>query len=238
MSSCKKSVDPAVQPAPVNGTLNFHLHTYVDVNEVDGYNIIYTTSAGRKISVSLAEMFLSNIQLEKSDGTFYSIPDTIVWVNQQTETYTIANVPSGQYKSVRFNVGLNPTQNASGWTTSTNHSEMWFGSTAQPSGYIFLNFQGKIDTTAAGNSPDNQMASFSYKIGTNANYKQVIMPAQSITVIPNQTSYVHLIADYNKLFTGIQINDLANLSVATVNDNSSALAVKVRDNIPSMFSYE
>jgi len=211
----------------------------VDDNEVDGYNIIYTTSSGRKIAVSLAELYLSNIQLEKLDGSFYTISDTIVWVNQQTETYTIANVPSGQYKSVRFNVGLSPTQNAQAATTSTlNHSEMWFGSSAQPDGYVFLNFQGKIDTTAAANGADNQMASFSYKIGTNANYKQVILPSQTITVIPNQINYVHIIADYNKLFTGIQLKDLANLSISTVNDNSSALAVQVRDNIPSMFSLE
>ena len=115
---------------------------------------------------------------------------------------------------------------------------MWFGSTPQPLGYIFLNFQGKIDTSNAGNLPASQMQPFVYKIGTNANLKNVVMPDQNYTIVPNQTQFIHIVIDYNKLFNGIKLNVNGNLNMSTTAANSSTLATQLVNNIPSMFSYE
>jgi hypothetical protein len=238
--ACRKTIEPP-QPEPEKGNLYLHLHPYIDAVEVYGYNIVYTTTTeGRKISLTLAQYYVSNIQLVKSDGSLYPIADTVKLKLQEVDTYFIAKVPSGNYKSIRFAVGLDPASNLKDPSSSAilNRSEMWLGSAAQPDGYVFFNVQGKIDTSAAANGTIAQMQPFSYRIGTNANYKLVTMPDANYSVLPNQTQYVHLLVDYSKLFNGIQLNNAANLSVDSAVDNATGLAAAIRDNIPSMFSYE
>jgi hypothetical protein len=239
--ACNKKSDT---PAPITetGMLMFHIHTDVDTNEVDNYGTVYTTSAGRKISVNKAQLYISNIQLIKLDGSTYNVPDVIVYKIQETEVYTIGQVPIGNYKSVSFQVGLSPTTNAiatgTGVDTVLNHSTMWLGSTSQPDGYVFVNFQGSIDTTTNPIGSVNTLQPFKYLIATNANYKKVTMPDQNYTVVSGQTQFIHMIINYNKLFTGIQLNNSSNLMVTSASDNASSLGMKIGNNIPSMFKYE
>ncbi|MEY4937493.1 MAG: hypothetical protein RIS64_3852, partial [Bacteroidota bacterium] len=137
-------------------------------------------------------------------------------------------------------VGLDPTTNLlnpmmPSDSALLNKSEMWFNNTAQPDGYIFMNVQGKIDTSANRNKP---LVPFSYKIGTNAHFVQVNMGDKNFTLEEGKSIFGHLWIDYSKLFNGIPLNLAPNLSVKTVQDNSSALAAKIANNIPSMFIYE
>ena len=116
--------------------------------------------------------------------------------------------------------------------------EMWFGSSAQPQGYVFLNVQGKIDTTALANGTESQMVQFAYRIGTAANLKQVVMPDQNFSILPDQVEYVHMVINYMKIFDGIDLHIATNLHVQSTTDNSTALANQIVNNIPAMFSYE
>jgi hypothetical protein len=223
----------------VTGTLMFHLHTYIDEQEVDGYNIAYTTDAGRQISLSLAQMYISDIQLEKPDGTFYYVIDKKILKILDAEAYLIGNVPVGNYKSVKFKIGLPSSTNSENPSSSPdslilNHPEMWFSNTAQPNGYTFLKVQGTIDTSA---DMSGKMYPFTYKIGTNINYTQITMPVQNFTIVANQVQYVHMIIDYSHLFSGISL-DSTHLNINTVSDNSLPLATKIVNNIPTMFRYE
>jgi hypothetical protein len=240
LSACHKKKQ-TVDPTAPTGTLMMHLHTNVDTNEVEDYATIYTTEAGRKISVSSAQLYISNIQLTKLDGTLYSVADRIILQEQGTEVYKIGNVPVGNYKSISFQVGLDPATNLktpSAADTSLNQSSMWFGNAAQPEGYLFVSFKGTIDTTTAANGTVGQMQSFSYRIGTNSNYKKVTMPDKVYSVTEGQVQYVHLTVDYNKLLEGVQLNNHGNLTVSSVADNATTLAATISNNIASMFSYE
>jgi ssDNA-binding replication factor A large subunit len=64
------------------------------------------------------------------------------------------------------------------------------------------------------------------------------MPVQNFTITDGQTTFSHLNIDFSKLFTGIELNIPQNLSISTVDDNSGAVAVKIAQNIPLMFSYD
>jgi len=152
----------------------------------------------------------------------------------------VGKLAVGTYKSVRFKVGLPSAVNSSipsdsPDSVSLNHPEMWFGSTAQPDGYCFLHVSGEIDTssTLSGN-----MTPFQFRIGTNSNYEQVIMPLEYFTVVENQVVFSHIIIDYSKLFSGIGLNDPANLSILDPSDNSTLPGQTVSNNIPLMFRYE
>jgi len=240
-NSCKKKDDTTATPAAANGTLYFHLHTDVDTAEVANLDSVYVMSSHRKISVHFAQLYLSNIQLIKLDGSSVSVAGVIVLKKQQIEPYLLGSVPSGNYQSVSFDVGLVSATNVTVPMPSDSaqfSQQMWYSATAQPSGYVFVNFQGKIDTTTAANGSVTSMQPFSYKIGTNDNLKTVTMPVQDFTVSPNQTQYVHIICDYSKLFTGIPLNVNSNLTMNTYPANATALGMQLANNVPLMFRYE
>ena len=222
------------------GTLLFHLHTYIDENEVDLYNATYSNDEGRSISLSLAQLYISEIDLVKLDGSIYTIPYNKIFKVLEAETFSAGDVPVGNYKGIRFKVGLNSAANAlqpgeSADSSMLKHNEMWMGNTAQPDGYAFLNVQGSIDTTS---DLSGTMVPFSYKIGGNANYKQVTMPEQNFSIMEGQAEYAHIKIKYNKLFNGIKLNDINNLLVQNLSDNNGLLAQKIVANIPAMFIYE
>ncbi len=243
LNSCKKDSDaaPITPAAETTGMLAFHIHTNVDSVEVEDYDSVYQTSTGRKMAIHKAQLYISNIQAIKLDGSTYDITGIIKLMKQGEEEYVIGNVPAGNYKSIKFNIGLSATTNASTPASSDstlNQPVMWFANTAQPSGFVFVIFEGTIDTTTAANGSISQMQPFNYKIGTNMNLKTVTMPDQNYTVSAGQVQYIHMIADYNMLFDGIQLNVGSNLSVASPSDNSTTLGMQVANNIPMMFSYE
>lgn len=240
-TSCKKSSDNATPTTPT-GTLEFHLHTNVDTNEVDVLEQIYTMTGGRRITVSTAQLYVSNIQLMQANNSLYNVTNKYFLKEQQVEPYIVGNVPAGNYTSVRYYFGLNSTENLLVPATNDtilNRPEMWFGTSpvaAQPDGYIFINFQGTIDTAKTPNS-SNPLIPFSIKIGTNANYRQIIMPTQNFTITQNQTTFVHMVIHYDKLFTGVDLTNQSNLTVGYT-DNSGANASAIANNIPNMVVYE
>lgn len=225
------------------GKVVFHLHTYIDNNEVDLLNTNYTADDGRKVSLQLAQLYLSEIGLVKPDGSVIVIPNKHILMQHDIATYELGNIPVGNYKSVRFKVGLNPATNAlnpnqSPDSSLLNHPEMWFGSTAQPDGYTFVALSGKIDSSESADNTADQMVTFTYKIGTNNHYTQIVMPDKNFSVYPNQTGYLHVIVDYYKLFNGITLNNPTNLSATTVQENTVAPATTIANNIPLLFRYE
>ena len=242
LNSCKK--DKGQEPAPpvANGTLFFHMHTNVDTAEVANYDSLNITSIGRKIKVHKAQLYISGIQLIKLDGSTYSVPGTILLVKQGLEIYTVGSVPAGNYKSVKFNVGLSAATNASTPApadSTLNQPAMWFGNPPQTnSGFAFVNFQGKIDTTMSYSGTIAQMQPFSFKIGTNANLKSVTMPDKNYTVSPNQAQYIHIVIDYNMLFMGVDLGVSTELNMTTTTDNATWLGTQLSNNIPMMFMYE
>ena len=242
-NSCKKKDDDTATPTPTaaNGTLFIHLHTDVDTAEVANYDSVNVMSSGRKITVHKAQLYISGIQLIKLDGSTVDVSGVIVLKKQEEEVYSIGSVPSGNYKSVKFNVGLSASTNSSTPAVSDstlNTPPMWFGATAQPSGFVFVNFQGTIDTTTSATGSVAQMQTFSYKIGTTMNLKSVTMPDQNYTVSPNAAQYIHMMIDYNMLFTGVQLNVSSNLTMNTTSANASSFGMQLANNIPSMFMYE
>ncbi|WP_018342026.1 MbnP family protein [Cytophaga aurantiaca] len=236
-----KSNDPApsnttVETAPIS----LHLHTYIGSNEVELYNAVYQTDEGRKMSLSFSQLYISNIKLVKFDGGIYEVGDTILLTNIVDQVYKLGNVPVGNYKSIRFDVGLPANLNAQtpSGTGILNDPDMWFSNTAQANNYIFMNAVGKIDTTAAKDAADADMVPFVYKIGTNSNIVHVSMPNQTVSVQPNTMAYIHMEADYAELFAGLDLKKNDNLSIATKADNTSSLVIDITANMANMFKYE
>lgn len=239
LTTCTSEVAEPEEEA-ITGTFALHLHAYVGLQEVDLYGINYETTEGRSMSLDFSQMYISDVQLVKTDGSVFAIKSKSFLKNLKVHTYEIGQVPVGNYKSIRFKVGLPPNTNALNPSTPSdsailNQPSMWWGNAAQPGGYVFLNVQGKIDTSAGMNKAP---VPFVYKIGTNNHYIQINMGEKEFAIEEDAYVYGHLIVDYSKLFKGISLNQASSLSVKTAAENNAALGKKIANNIPTMFSYE
>lgn len=241
LNACKKDTVTTPQEETQYGGLMLHLHSNADTNEIE-YDSLYYMAGGRKIIVTKAQLFISGIVLTKTDGSIYSIPDSIILKRQEIEPYTLGNVPAGEYQSIRFNVGLSPSVNASTPSPSNatlNQPGMWFDSTnAQPSGFVFADFRGLIDTTAAASASVSQMVPFIIRIGTNANLKSVTLNSEHFTVDADQMLMLHMTIDYAMLLDGLTLQQNSNLNILSPADNAGTAAQQVTNNIPMIFSYE
>lgn len=240
VAGCKSSSPEPATPVVVTAPISLHLHTYIGENEVELYNAVYQTAEGRKLSLSFAQLYISNIKLVKRDGSIHEVGDTILLTNFIDQVYNLGNVPVGYYRSVTFDVGLPANVNAQipSGTGKLNQSDMWFSSTAQANNYIFMRASGKIDTTAAMDASDADMVPFVYKVGTNNNRVSVSMPNQTVSVQPNTMAYIHMEADYAELFEGLDLTNEDNLTITTTGDNASSLAIDITSNMVNMFKYE
>jgi len=218
------------------GTLMFHTHTNIDSLEANAGDTV-TDAGGRKIRLDVAQFYISNISLKKTDGTFYKVKGAYIMKYISHETYLVGQVPAGNYTSVSFDIGIDSVTNATNPDSypatsplSIQNPVMWFGTTTK--GYIFVNVQGLADTTW--NHTGTPDYPFSYQIGTNALLKHIDMPSNPYIVIAGQTQYVHMICDYGILLRGI------NFKTQNLGDpfNYPAVANQIASNIHQMFRYE
>lgn len=229
---CKKKIEP--QPVSTSGVLLFHFHTLSDTAEFLPGDTV-ADSTGRKYTFSIAKLYISGISLIKLDGTSVLVSNVNLLINPAEENYFVATVPVGNYKSIAFNIGIDtahnhkdPSSYPAGDALSPQTPSMHFANNTQ--GYIFVNVSGFVDTTAAKNGPLNQP--FNYQIGIDSLLKHKIMPDMPYTINVGQAQFIHMYADYSKLFQNI------NLKTENTGMNGDAVAQKVAKNITSVVRYE
>lgn len=222
-------------PAPTpTGTFYLHMHTDIDTNEVDA-GTVAVDADGRHFQLDVAKFLITGVQLKKTDGTFLAVDNVYLQKTIEEEQYLVGEVPAGNYLAVRFNVGVDATDNAKSPTSFSASNPLsdptaWFGSTTQ--GYIFMDLQGKADVSATQTGPVDQ--AFSYQLGTSSMLKTVTLPDQAFTIAANRDNLVHIIADYGAVLSGV---DFKTQPTATPFSNA-AVAQQIADNIANMFRYE
>jgi cytochrome c peroxidase len=108
----------------------------------------YHTSAGETFSITRVSYLISDFALQCGDGSWLEISNSVAWLDfaQNRRSLRLAGVPSGEYRSVRFLVGLDPALNhadiagfPAGHPLNPNLNGLhwsWQG------GYIFLALEG------------------------------------------------------------------------------------------------
>jgi hypothetical protein len=240
--SCKKEEETLVNEIVVpTGKVWMHLHTAIGGNDVDEYNTIYLDENGRGIKLSRAQFYISDIELVKLNDEIVYAKDILLKTLEE-ESYLVGDIPVGNYKAIKFKLGLNgdlndlqPDAVSSGALSDTS---MWFNANDFTDGYVYLNAVGEIDTSA---DLSGKYAPFSYKIGTSTNVVTVNLPENTFPVYEGIISYVHLNADYSKLFQNIDITNQNNLNIINLQDNQTEtiLIGDLKTNISnSFFSFE
>jgi hypothetical protein len=222
-------------------------------NIVGGQNLqlntgSYTNSSGETFSVSLLQYFISNIQVKRTDGTVYTIPqDSSYFLIKESDAATRfakVQVPEGEYAELSFVLGVDSLRSTMDLGKRTGvldpsggmEDGMYWG---WNSGYIFFKMEGISPQAPLDPTSQNK---FRYHIGGFGGYSApTINNIKTITVNLNEggiakvrsgrESNVHLMVDVSKMFNGVSI--AANPTVMF-----SAFSVNVANNFAGMFRHD
>lgn len=160
--SCKKdNPEPTPEPSATTGTVKVKLDHKWGMNwDAFAMNTAYThPMSAEEITFTKLKYYISNVKLKKTDGTWWSQPESyfLVEVGENTvPELSISGVPVGTYTDIEYTIGVDSTRNVSGSQTgalSTSNGMFW----SWNSGYIFIK--------AEGTSPDSPSGAFEYHIG-------------------------------------------------------------------------
>lgn len=207
----------------------------------------YTNAAGESFKVTKLKYFVSNFILTNTHGSEFVVPqDSSYFLIDESVAgshQVVLNVPEGEYKTVRFTLGIDSLRNTmdiskrSGVLDPTAAaSDMYW---SWNSGYIFFKLDG---TSAASTSPGNI---FQYHVGgfggystpTTNNLKTVTLDLSARgapKVKAGHEANIHLFADVLKA-----LNGSTNMSFATSSMIHSATAgIPVANNYTAMFVHD
>ncbi|KYP16616.1 MbnP family protein [Flavihumibacter sp. CACIAM 22H1] len=200
-------------------------------NIVGGYNLqlgtgVYKNDAGEEYTVDLLQYFISNVSFTKADGTVYTVPQDssyfLIREGQAADRFANMKVPVGDYKSVRFTLGVDSVRSTLGIDKRKGvldpsggmESGMYWG---WNSGYIFLKMEG---TSASVPVDPSGQRKFRYHIGGFGGYN--VQNINNIKVIDidlqaggvakvrtGRAANIHLLVDIAKVFNGTTTVSLA-----------------------------
>lgn len=213
-------------------TLNIQLEHYVGSNLLQLDSQEYKNNFGQSYTVSKFKYYISHITLKNKNGNDY-VSDDYFLVNEEdadSKQLVLANIPSGDYTSLSYMVGVDSLHNCSGAQSGAldpMNAMFWAWNT----GYIFMKMEG--------HSPKSQSPGhiLEFHIG---GYKQ---PNNCIRIIKlNLPEVLHITTgkanrikiktDVGTLFQSPTAIDFSRLSSVTDFHNAKAIA----DNYIHMFS--
>ena len=240
--SCKKdtktTTDPAPTPSTETGSVKLEFENLVDALPLV-FGTKYVNQNGDTFTVSKFKYFISNIVLTKEDNSVYAETESYHQLSHSStgpNKLTIANVPIGNYTSIRFMLGVDSARNTSGAQTGdldpAKVGDMyWSWST----GYIFLKLEGNSpQSSAAGKFITYHIGGFG---GVNKTQRTFNFNFASTKAIVSKTvsPSILLTVNVNELFKSPNL-----ISFATKPSQTSAGAnAKVfADNYADMISFK
>lgn len=199
----------------------------------------YTNSNNEVVSITQAKYIVSNIVLTKRDGTIFTVPksESYFIVDEAipaSTTLSLPNIPAGDYKSIKFGIGVDQAQwelGAEGqgnFLTQAQTAGMMWNWTG---GYKFVSFEGSFTSSSVTTATNFQV--HTGKTGTAYNYTDVTLNFPDNALVRTTiTPTVHLFADLSKIIDGTNV---INLSEQAAIMGGTKLTL-VTENIRSMFS--
>lgn len=189
--SCRK--DKPVPPANGKGTYRMQFSSNVGGKP---FHVDSTYQAnGGKIQLSMFLFYVGNPRLVKTDNTEVPLADVLMIDftpddlsnsardKQTVDTSFQYTIPAGNYKALRFGVGVPPKFNIGAnfdpfkWPTyhalGTGYGQYW---TMGPAAYRFIAMEGKIDTTSGGTFKFAKTLEYHILGGDSSDYRPVEIP--------------------------------------------------------------
>jgi hypothetical protein len=195
-------------------------------------SVNYQNAFDQDFSVTKFKYYISNIVLSRKDGKPVTYKNYFLIDEEKPDSKKVVleNIPSGEYLSVSFNVGVDSIDNCSGAQSGALdpiNGMFWTWNT----GYIFMKLEGISEFSTMPN------AQLEYHIGGFKKPHQCIRTIslhlnQSILITKNNNEIIEIKADILEMLkTPISI-DFSTLPTVTDFNNATKLA----DNYADMFS--
>lgn len=229
--SCRKPVDP---PKTNVVQLKFNLKQLWESSEFIYNDVQYTNAAGNKVTFSNLKYLISGVELVKTDNSVISFKNQYGFINCQTgkDTFSISGVPAGDYKSIRFYIGVDsvtnhgdPNQYAVSHPLNPNVNQMFWGWSG---GYVFMLLEGDVVDSLGANK------GFSYHIANDENYAQINLPA--VFTVASTSLTADMTFNVAEVFKNPYIHNFWRESLSTHSSNDGGLSNRIRDNYKDAFS--
>ena len=219
---------------PTGAAASLHLIIRATVAGADlKYNSVYHDSKSRAFTVSDFRYYVSDIKAIRDDGTEYKTPCAVILVDPNKRDYDLGRVPEGNYKGLRFTIGLDsainhcdPTVFEAGLPLAIQTPGMHWD---WNSGYLFMKIEGRVDTTKkCAGLPSTE---FFYHLGMDRMKRGIDI--QQIFSISKSTNYsLRLKFDLAKVFACIDMRS----EISTHSFDNQPLAARMADRWQEAFS--
>lgn len=232
-TGCRKKPDPIVTPEATTGEFGVEISNYAGDSLLVLDTKQYQTGTGDKFTVSKFNYYISNVKFKKSDGTYFSEPESYHLVYADANGgrhFHIEDVPAGGYTAITFLIGVDSARNTAGAQTGAlDPAKAMFWDWNQ--GYIMAKLEGKSPNSGASDSTLRyHIGGFS---GANSALRTVTLTFPfTVTLKGGAESTIPIKADVMKWFTPNTINMATTHTIMM----PSATSKKIADNYANMFS--
>ncbi|MBX2924368.1 MAG: hypothetical protein KF746_19355 [Chitinophagaceae bacterium] len=236
ISCSKDDKDPVANNVTLHFNNTFKNNTIVLGNAASTTATTNTSAEGQVHHFSELKYVISNIRLIKADGTEipYNINDLdkgATVVNQaknETLDYTLSNIPSGEYKQIKFGLGVKQELNTLDQTkfptfyanAGANETEMMWEWGA---GYRFTKLEGFYDSDNkemsihTGSTVEGEEGAYTQGVDT---YRDITLNLTSNAVVGRNAPKITIKADFDKLLSG-KTNTIKLTTGTGMNDNAT-----------------
>ncbi|MCS6818756.1 MAG: hypothetical protein RMJ53_02570 [Chitinophagales bacterium] len=225
LHSCKKDESPEG-----NGNAEVEMENVWSAQSF-ALNTDYITAGNQTLKFTKLKYYVSNFVFIKDDGTEYKVPESYYLVNAAdpaSSKLKFKDLPAGDYKGLRFIVGVDSIRNTSGaqeGALATTNDMFWNWNT----GYVFFKAEGTSPQAPSGftyhiggfKAPHSAIRTISFDFGSDR-----------LKVRKGKEVVVHAKADIKKLFNNIDVSSPSMVHMPGPN------AVKFADNYATLFSYD
>lgn len=227
-NACKKD-DPkpntTPNPAPArtgNASIEFE---HVAGTAALAPNTDYTNAHGETYRVSKLKYYVSRPVLIKEDGTELPLNQyhLIDFSNTSRLEADLDTVPTGNYKGIRFNLGVDSSRNYAGdqvGALDPANGMFWTWNT----GYAFMQFEG---TSPASTGTGNRFVWHYGGANATGNYLRTVsinFASTPLVIKAGKASHVHVGTDVSKIFQSAGSIKIADVSMAHGGATSTVLA--------------
>lgn len=137
----------------------------------------YRTSAGETFSITRVSCLASHFELQRDDGTWLECSNSVAWLDyeQNRNTVRLDNIPAGDFRTVRFLVGLETNLNhadiakfPAGHPLNPDVNGLYWG---WQGGYIFLALEGLW------RNADGELDGWAYHLARDTNSVRITLAA-------------------------------------------------------------
>ncbi|HXI70142.1 MAG TPA: MbnP family protein [Verrucomicrobiae bacterium] len=216
----------------LGATLQIEITPKVSGENLQPASLRYQTSAGETFSITRVSYLASEFALQRNDGSWLELSNSVAWLDheQSRNSVRLDEIPPGEFRAVRFTVGLN---------TNLNHADIALFPASHPlnpnlnglhwswqGGYIFLALEGLWRNAAV------ELDGWAYHLARDTNATRITLAAP--LVLSNETK-VELDFDLATLFNAPRPLSFARDGSSTHSRDGDPVSAALAANLPGAF---